>query len=76
MIKFIKWFFSPTKKEIVCDGFDIYDRLIEVENKIDYLIQENVGTTNTLYEIENKLDMLSSCQYNILNTQGLEETDV
>lgn len=76
MIKFIKWFFSPTKKEINYNTYDIYDRLIEMENKIDYLIQENVGTTNTLYEIENKLDMLSSCQYNILNTQGLEEIDV
>ena len=54
-------------------------RLDKLEEKIDYLIQENIGTTNTLYEIENKLDMLSSCQYNMLEVDnefnGIRDTN-
>lgn len=43
------------------------DRIEKLEQMVEQLIQENIGTTNTLYEIENKLDMLSTCQYNMLD---------
>jgi prefoldin subunit 5 len=35
-------------------------------DRIEYLEEENVGTTNALYELENRLDMLTKCQYNML----------
>ena len=63
MINFIKWFFSPSTKEIVCDDFEIYDRLVELEEKYNALLldvkrleEENVETTNELYRVENSLD--------------------
>jgi len=63
MINFIKWFLSPTKKEIVCDQSDIYDRLLELEEKYNCLLldvkrleEENIETTNELYRMENSLD--------------------
>lgn len=45
----------------------LHDRIERLEQLVEQLIQENIGTTNTLYEIENKLDMLSTCQYNMLD---------
>jgi hypothetical protein len=63
MINFIKWFFSPSTKEIVCDDFEIYDRLVELEEKYNALLldvkrleEENIETTNELYRVENSLD--------------------
>jgi len=46
-------------------------RIDRLEEKIEHLIQENIGTTNALYELENKLDMLSSCQYNMLSSEKI-----
>lgn len=56
MIKFIKWFFSPSSKEVTCDESVIYDRLSELEDRIKVLEEENIGFTNALYELENSLD--------------------
>ena len=46
-------------------------RIDMLEEKVNQLIQENIGTTNALYELENKLDMLSSCQYNMLSSEKI-----
>ena len=54
--KFIDWYFSPTKKEIICDESNIYSKIIELEKRIAKLEEENVETTNTLYEIINSID--------------------
>jgi len=54
--KFIEWYFSPTKKEIICDESDIYSKLIELENRISKLEEENIETTNLLYELGNSID--------------------
>jgi hypothetical protein len=35
---------------------DVYDRLIELENKVSKLEEENVELTNELYRLENSLD--------------------
>lgn len=35
---------------------DIYDRLVELENRVIKLEEENVGLTNELYRLENSLD--------------------
>ena len=56
MIKFVKWFFSPSQKPIVEDHIDLYTKLIELENRVELLERENVETTNELYRMENSLD--------------------
>ena len=35
---------------------DIYDRLVELENRVIKLEEENVEITNQLYRLENSLD--------------------
>jgi len=55
MIKFIKWFFSPSKKPIIEEN-SVYSKLIELEDRIKVLEEENIGLTNALYEMENSLD--------------------
>jgi len=54
--KFVDWFFSPTQKFIVENHPDLYTRLMELENRVELLERENVGTTNELYRMENSLD--------------------
>jgi len=56
VINIIKWFFSPSKKEIICDESDIYSKIIELENRITKLEEENIETTNLLYELGNSID--------------------
>jgi hypothetical protein len=54
--KIVNWFFSPTKKPVDENHVDLYTKLIELENRIELLEGENVGTTNELYRLENSLD--------------------
>jgi hypothetical protein len=61
--KFIKWFFSPSIKPNFNDYDDIYERIIELEEKYQCLLvdvkrleEENISTTNELYRMENSLD--------------------
>ena len=56
MIKFIKWFFSPSVKPINESHIHFYDKLVELENRIEVLEKENIETTNELYRVENSLD--------------------
>lgn len=35
---------------------DIYNRLVDLENRVKYLEDENIGLTNELYHLENSLD--------------------
>jgi hypothetical protein len=35
---------------------DIYNRLVDLENRVKVLEEENVGLTNALYEMENALE--------------------
>lgn len=66
MKKFFKWFFSPSVEPIV-EEIDIYEKLIELENKYNCLLldvkrleEENIETTNTLYELSNCIDAVDS----------------
>lgn len=61
--KIISWFFSPTEKMII-EEIDVYEKLIELEEKYKSLLldikrleEENIETTNVLYELENKIDL-------------------
>ena len=56
---------------------DIYDRLVQLENRIIELERENVETTNAMYEIANSLeariDILASEPYKLpFNTEKLQ----
>ena len=55
MKKFLRWFFSPSKKPIV-EHVDVYSKLQELEDRIKVLEEENVETTNSLYEMSNSLE--------------------
>jgi len=55
VINFIKWFLSPTKKEIVCEP-DVSSKIVELEDRIAKLEEENIETTNLLYELGNSID--------------------
>jgi len=43
------------------DGIEIF--ISDIESRIEYLEQENVGTTNELYELQNRLDILDDPKY-------------
>jgi len=69
MIKFFKWFFSPSKKELICGESDIYSKIIELENRVAKLEEENVETTNVLYELGNSIDAVDT-RIDILTTEN------
>ena len=50
------WFHKKLglKPEVPID--DVYDRLVELEDKVRKLEEENVELTNELYRMENSLD--------------------
>jgi hypothetical protein len=50
------WFHKKwgLKAEVPMD--DVYNRLVELENKVMKLEEENVELTNELYRMENSLD--------------------
>lgn len=67
MIKFIKWFFSDTKRYITEEHVDVYKTLMELREKYEALLldvkrleEENIETTNTLYEIMNNIDAVDA----------------
>lgn len=60
--KLMGWFLSPTQKPII-ETNDVYDKLIELEEKYECLLmdvkrleEENIETTNTLYELMNSIE--------------------
>jgi len=55
MIRFLRWFFSPSKKPII-EHVDVYSKLQELEDRIKVLEEENIETTNSLYEFTNSLE--------------------
>lgn len=69
MIKYIKWFFSPSVKLYEEDN-TVYDKIVELEQRIKYLEQENIETTNVLYEIMNSLDNHRENLYNMKTQFG------
>lgn len=69
--KFVKWFISPNKKPIIED-IDVYSKIVELEERILYLEQENIETSNCLYELDNsiqavdaRIDILGLESYNL-----------
>ena len=59
----------------MCENIDIYERLIDLEQKYNSLLfdvarleEENIETTNCLYEINNSIDGLDA-RIDILTTE-------
>ncbi len=83
MIRFIKWFFSDTKKPIVENHINVYSKLVELEEKYNALLidvkrleDENIETTNVLYELSNSLDAVDA-RIDILTAEKwLKDDDV
>ena len=74
IIKFIKWFISPNKKPIVED-IDVYSKIIELEERILYLEQENIETSNCLYELSNHIDAVDA-RIDIVTLENWSDKDV
>ena len=66
MRDFIKWLFEPTEKPIV-EEIDLYEKIIELEQRIEKLEEENVETTNVLYELGNSVNAVDARIDIILN---------
>ena len=53
---------------------DIYNRLVDLENRVKALEEENVAQTNALYEalnsIEARIDILTAERFNDFNLGG------
>jgi hypothetical protein len=69
--KIIDWFFAPSEKLIV-ETDDVYDKLLELEARIEVLEEENVELTNELYRMENSLD----ARIDILTLEKWNKKDV
>ena len=59
MIKFIKWFFSPSEKP-TDEYTDLYNKIAELESRISKLEDENIETSNSLYELGNSIEAVDS----------------
>jgi nicotinate-nucleotide pyrophosphorylase len=72
MIKFLRWFFSPSKSLILEEHINFYEKLQELEDRIKVLEEENVETTNSLYELSNSLE----ARIDILTLENWKNKDV
>ena len=76
MKKVLSWLFAPTVKPIV-DDTDLYSVLANMQQRIEKLEEENIGTTNALYELENrleaKIDAIHPVVYNINQNKPLND---
>ena len=52
---------------------DLLQRIEQLEKRIEYLEDENVGTTNELYELQNRLDILNEPKWSGLKNFTLGE---
>ena len=59
MRDFIRWLFEPTQKPIV-EEIDLYQKIVELEQRIIKLEDENVETTNVLYELGNSVNAVDA----------------
>ena len=51
----------------------LVEKVNELEERVKYLEQENIGTTNELYELQNRLDILQEPKWQHLNDFSLGE---
>jgi hypothetical protein len=75
MIKALQKFFSPSI-EPICEEFDIYSILMDIQDRLKKLEIENIEFANALYECENrieaKIEGIHPVVYNIQENKSLE----
>jgi regulator of replication initiation timing len=52
----------------------LYQRLTELEKRVEYLEDENVGLSNELYELQNHLDILQEPKWDHLSDYSLGDS--
>lgn len=67
MRDFIRWLFEPTEKQIL-EEINLYEKIVELEQRIEKLEEENVETTNLLYELGNSVNAVDARIDILLNT--------
>ena len=72
--KFIKWFFSPSRK-MIDEEPDVYSKLMELERRIQDLEAENVENSNCFYELSNSIDAVDA-RIDILTLENWNKKDV
>lgn len=72
--KFVSWFLAPTHKPIV-ETHDVYTKLIELQERIEFLESENIETSNCLYELMNSIDAVDA-RIDILTAEKWMNKDV
>ena len=72
--KFINWYFSPSQKPIVED-IDLYQKIVELEERIRHLEEENIETSNCFYELSNSIDAIDA-RIDILTLENWVDKDV
>jgi len=53
---------------------DLLQRIEQLEKRIEYLEDENIGMTNELYELQNRLDILQEPKWEHLNQFSLGDS--
>jgi hypothetical protein len=71
--KFVEWFISPSER--FDDEYDIYSKLIELQERIEALEEENIETSNCLYELSNSIDAVDA-RIDILTLEKWTNKDV
>jgi hypothetical protein len=57
--RIVRWFLAPSRKPIVED-IDLYQKIVELEERIRYLEDENIENSNCFYELTNSLDAIDA----------------
>jgi len=81
MFKWLSWFISPSKKDVM-ENIDIYSKFLELEEKYNGLLldvkrleEENIETSNCLYELSNSIDAVDA-RIDILTAEKWMNKDV
>ena len=81
MFKWLSWFISPSKKDVM-ENIDIYSKFLELEEKYNGLLldvkrleEENIETSNCLYELMNSIDAVDA-RIDILTAEKWMNKDV
>jgi uncharacterized membrane protein len=52
----------------------LHEKLVELEKRVEYLEDENIGLSNELYELQNRLDILHEPKWEHLNQFSLGDS--
>jgi uncharacterized membrane protein len=52
----------------------LHEKLVELEKRVEYLEDENIGLSNELYELQNRLDILHEPKCEHLNQFSLGDS--